>query len=111
MLAETIPAEKAKPNAFERFNHVLKLMIEKEASDLHVSVGSGFRIRVLGDLIPSPDTAPLTPSEIADANGLPIKLVREIVNKVDRNEYKRQQAAPGLKVTTKAFGIGRRFPG
>ena len=30
--------------------------------------------------------------------------------KVDRNEYKRQQAAPGLKVTTKAFGIGRRFP-
>lgn len=52
----------------------------------------------------------LTPSEIADANGLPIQLVREIVNKVDRNEYKRQQAAPGLKVTTKAFGIGRRFP-
>jgi NH3-dependent NAD+ synthetase len=52
----------------------------------------------------------LTPGEIAEASGLPIKLVREIVNKVDRNEYKRQQAAPGLKVTTKAFGIGRRFP-
>ena len=51
-----------------------------------------------------------TPGEIAAANGLPIALVREIVNKVDRNEYKRQQAAPGLKVTTKAFGIGRRFP-
>ena len=32
------------------------------------------------------------------------------INKVDRNEYKRQQAAPGLKVTSKAFGIGRRFP-
>ena len=41
---------------------------------------------------------------------LPLALVQEIVNKVDRNEYKRQQAAPGLKVTTKAFGIGRRFP-
>ena len=41
---------------------------------------------------------------------LPLELVRDIVNKVDRNEYKRQQAAPGLKVTTKAFGIGRRFP-
>jgi len=51
-----------------------------------------------------------TPGEIAAANGLPIALVREIVNKVDRNEYKRQQAAPGLKVTTKAFGMGRRFP-
>ncbi len=50
------------------------------------------------------------PCWIAEARGLPIELVRDVVNKVDRNEYKRQQAAPGLKVTTKAFGIGRRFP-
>ncbi len=52
----------------------------------------------------------LSPERIAAAENLPLALVREIVNKVDRNEYKRQQAAPGLKVTTKAFGIGRRFP-
>jgi NAD+ synthase/NAD+ synthase (glutamine-hydrolysing) len=51
-----------------------------------------------------------SPRQIADALALPVTLVRDIVNKVDRNEYKRQQAAPGLKVTTKAFGIGRRFP-
>jgi NAD+ synthase/NAD+ synthase (glutamine-hydrolysing) len=51
-----------------------------------------------------------SPGEIASARNVPLELVREIVNKVDRNEYKRQQAAPGLKVTTKAFGIGRRFP-
>ncbi|MDX2149493.1 MAG: NAD+ synthase [Bryobacteraceae bacterium] len=50
------------------------------------------------------------PAEIAQQENLPLDLVREIINKVDRNEYKRQQAAPGLKVTTKAFGIGRRFP-
>jgi NAD+ synthase/NAD+ synthase (glutamine-hydrolysing) len=50
------------------------------------------------------------PQRIAEELGLPLPLIREIVNKVDRNEYKRQQAAPGLKVTTKAFGIGRRFP-
>ena len=50
------------------------------------------------------------PAEIAELLGQPLELVRDIVNKVDRNEYKRQQAAPGLKVTTKAFGIGRRFP-
>lgn len=50
------------------------------------------------------------PQRIADSLHLPVTLVRDIVNKVDRNEYKRQQAAPGLKVTTKAFGIGRRFP-
>ena len=37
-------------------------------------------------------------------------LVKDIINKVDRNEYKRKQAAPGLKVTTKAFGTGRRMP-
>jgi NAD+ synthetase len=51
-----------------------------------------------------------TPQEITAKLALPLELVRDIVNKVDRNEYKRQQAAPGLKVTTKAFGIGRRFP-
>ena len=47
---------------------------------------------------------------IAAELSLPLALVRDMANKVDRNEYKRQQAAPGLKVTTKAFGIGRRFP-
>lgn len=51
-----------------------------------------------------------SPAEIAESLHLSVTLVRDIVNKVDRNEYKRQQAAPGLKVTTKAFGIGRRFP-
>jgi NAD+ synthetase len=36
--------------------------------------------------------------------------VRRIVKLIDFNEYKRRQAAPGLKVTTKAFGVGRRIP-
>ncbi|MDQ6700785.1 MAG: NAD(+) synthase, partial [Acidobacteriota bacterium] len=51
-----------------------------------------------------------TPGEIADSLGLAINLVSDVTRKVDRNEYKRQQAAPGLRVTSKAFGIGRRFP-
>jgi NAD+ synthase (glutamine-hydrolysing) len=51
-----------------------------------------------------------TPREIAASLQLPLEQVLDIVNKVDRNEYKRQQAAPGLKVTTKAFGVGRRMP-
>ncbi|HME07103.1 MAG TPA: NAD+ synthase [Bryobacteraceae bacterium] len=51
-----------------------------------------------------------SPQAIAEALHLPVTLVRDIINKIDRNEYKRQQAAPGLKVTTKAFGVGRRFP-
>ena len=42
--------------------------------------------------------------------GFDKSLVRDIIMKVERNEYKRKQAAPGLKVTTKAFGTGRRMP-
>jgi NAD+ synthase (glutamine-hydrolysing) len=49
-------------------------------------------------------------SDVAAELALPIELVRDVVRKVDRNEYKRQQAAPGLKVTSKAFGVGRRLP-
>ncbi|HZT39853.1 MAG TPA: NAD+ synthase [Bryobacteraceae bacterium] len=41
---------------------------------------------------------------------LPLELVQWVINLVDHAEYKRQQAAPGLKVTSKAFGVGRRFP-
>jgi NAD+ synthase (glutamine-hydrolysing) len=51
-----------------------------------------------------------SPQQIADDLHAPLELVKQIVNLVDRNEYKRQQAAPGVKVTSKAFGIGRRFP-
>lgn len=51
-----------------------------------------------------------SPRAIAEENAFALELVRDIINKVDRNEYKRQQAAPGLKITTKAFGVGRRFP-
>jgi DNA-binding FadR family transcriptional regulator len=36
--------------------------------------------------------------------------VRWIAQKIDINEWKRHQAAPGLRVTTKAFGVGRRVP-
>jgi NAD+ synthase (glutamine-hydrolysing) len=48
--------------------------------------------------------------EIASEINAPEELVRDIVRKVDRNEYKREQAAPGLRITPKAFGVGRRFP-
>jgi NAD+ synthetase len=44
------------------------------------------------------------------ARGFDEKVVRWIQRRVDLNEYKREQAAPGIKVTTRAFGIGRRMP-
>jgi len=42
--------------------------------------------------------------------GFDADLVKEVLEKIDRNEYKRRQAPPGLKVTSKAFGFGRRMP-
>ena len=47
---------------------------------------------------------------IAGDHGFDIEVVRRVVRMVDRAEYKRQQAAPGIKISPKAFGYGRRFP-
>jgi NAD+ synthase (glutamine-hydrolysing) len=47
---------------------------------------------------------------IAADRGFDIEVVRRVVRMVDRAEYKRQQAAPGVKISPKAFGYGRRFP-
>jgi NAD+ synthase (glutamine-hydrolysing) len=48
--------------------------------------------------------------QIAAARGLDIEVVKRVIRMVDRAEYKRQQAAPGLKISSKAFGYGRRLP-
>lgn len=48
--------------------------------------------------------------QIAKQRKLPPDLVADIIQRVNRNEYKRQQAAPNLKIMPKAFGIGRVFP-
>ena len=51
-----------------------------------------------------------SPQQIAEQYSFDLKLVRDITLRVDRNEYKRKQAPPGLKVTSRAFGFGRPFP-
>jgi NAD+ synthase (glutamine-hydrolysing) len=51
-----------------------------------------------------------SPDEIAAHCGFDLELVRQIALLVDRNEYKRKQSAPGLKITSRAFGFGRPFP-
>ncbi len=48
--------------------------------------------------------------QIAAEQGVDAELVRQVLKLVERSEYKRQQAAPVLKVTRKSFGPGRRFP-
>ena len=51
-----------------------------------------------------------SPQDIGDKYGFDLKLVKDIALLVDRSEYKRKQAAPGLKITSRAFGFGRPFP-
>jgi len=48
--------------------------------------------------------------DIARQHGFDLPLVKSVIRMVERNEYKRQQAAPGIKISPKAFGYGRRFP-
>ena len=61
---------------------------------------------VLEDYVEVPHSA----ERIAADRGFDIDVVRRVVRMVDRAEYKRQQAAPGIKISPKAFGYGRRFP-
>src|SRR5579884_718425 len=51
-----------------------------------------------------------TAEEIAKEHGYDCKLVMSVIRMIERSEYKRQQAAPVLKISQKAFGTGRRFP-
>lgn len=48
--------------------------------------------------------------QIAKDRKCDIELVKRVIRMVERSEYKRQQAAPGIKISEKAFGYGRRFP-
>src|SRR5579859_4664489 len=48
--------------------------------------------------------------QIARSHNFDLDLVRRVIRMVERSEYKRQQAAPGIKISDKAFGYGRRFP-
>ncbi len=51
-----------------------------------------------------------SPAQIARQHNLPPDLVQQVAQRVARSQYKHHQAPPGLKVTAKAFGPGRRFP-
>lgn len=51
-----------------------------------------------------------SPEEIIESHGFKEETVRWVQRQVDLNEWKRHQAAPGIRVTSKAFGIGRRIP-
>ncbi|HLD16100.1 MAG TPA: NAD+ synthase [Coxiellaceae bacterium] len=51
-----------------------------------------------------------SPAEIAAFIEEPLSLIQDIVKKIQRNEYKRRQSAPGIRITARAFGKDRRYP-
>lgn len=62
--------------------------------------------RILEDYVEEAKSA----EQISGEHGFDLDLVRGVIMMVERSEYKRQQAAPGIKISEKAFGVGRRFP-
>jgi NAD+ synthase (glutamine-hydrolysing) len=62
--------------------------------------------RILEEYVGNLKSAP----EIAALTGYDGKVIEFVIGLINRSEYKRQQAAPGIRISTKAFGIGRRFP-
>jgi len=52
----------------------------------------------------------LSPLEISSKLQIPLPLVEDLVKRIHQNEYKRKQAPPGLRISEKAFTVGRRFP-
>jgi NAD+ synthase (glutamine-hydrolysing) len=116
---------------------VPKTMVYELAEHVNASAGAG-KMRIPAETIIKPPSAELRPDQtdqdtlppydvldrilkayvedlhtaqqIAQETGFNIALVRSVTLRVDQNEYKRKQAPPGLKVTSKAFSVGRRFP-
>ena len=52
----------------------------------------------------------LSSDQIAVKFGYSVELVNDLVKRIHRNEYKRRQSPPGLRISEKAFSVGRRFP-
>ncbi len=57
-------AQSRSAGPIDRFHRILEYMAEQGASDMHLSVGSGFRIRIRGELLPAPDTNPVAPTDV-----------------------------------------------
>ena len=61
----TTPTAVRPVTSFDRFNNVLREAVNKAASDVHIVVGSGFRVRLKGEMAPPSDPTPLSPADVA----------------------------------------------
>ena len=92
------------------FERIPLSSIEKPPSaELCLDQVDPFDYNVVSPLVSSLIDDEKSPSELIKEGADP-ELVKDISSRIRINEYKRRQAAPGLKVTSKAFGMGRRVP-
>jgi len=92
------------------FERIPLSSIEKPPSaELCLDQVDPFDYNVVSPLVSALIDDEKSPSELIEEGADP-ELVKDISNRIRINEYKRRQAAPGLKVTSKAFGMGRRVP-
>ena len=92
------------------FERIPLSSIEKPPSaELRPDQVDPFDYNVVSPLVSSLIDYEKSPSELIEEGADP-ELVKDISNRIRINEYKRRQAAPGLRVTSKAFGMGRRVP-
>ena len=92
---------------FERIP--LSSIVKPPSAELRPEQVDPFDYDVVSPLVSSLIDDEKSPSELIKEGADP-ELVKDISSRIRINEYKRRQAAPGLKVTSKAFGMGRRVP-
>ncbi len=90
-------------------NNTIEKPPSAELSDNQIDSDSLPPYEVLDDIIDKYVVEGKSSTEIIES-GHDATVVRDVISKIDRNEYKRKQAPPGIKITPLAFGIGRRIP-
>ena len=107
---EDVYALAHKINSIAGYDRIPKNCIEKlPSAELSEGQFDPFDYKIVSPLVDRIIEDCESPSSLID-DGFDPQLVYDIYNRIKINEYKRRQAAPGLRISSKAFGIGRRIP-
>ena len=107
---EDVYALSVKINSIAGYDRIPKNCIEKlPSAELSEGQFDPFDYKIISPLVDRIIENHESPLSLIK-EGFDAKQVYDIYNRIRINEYKRSQAAPGLRITSKAFGIGRRMP-
>ena len=97
-------------NSIAGYDRIPKNCIDKlPSAELSEGQFDPFDYKIVSPLVDRIIENSESPSSLIE-DGFDSKLVYDLYNRIKINEYKRRQAAPGLRISSKAFGIGRRIP-